>query len=166
MLSILGIVCQKVLKFTNTFFFPHSDIALVKLPRYVQVSDYVNPIRLSSVPPTAGTDVITMGYGLVYTNVFPQNLQYTQFKTVDLKECAPDTGVCAKGTQSSLCFGDIGGPLVSAITGRLVGIAISTWGDCEVNRPQSFTAISSYIKWIDGIMKSTGFVQNTPDVHL
>lgn len=143
-----------------------SDIALVKLPRYVQLSQYIQPIRLSSVAPGIGMDVFMMGYGLVFTNVFPQNLQFTKFKTIDLKECAPNSMVCAKGSQSSMCFGDIGGPLVSVNSGRLVGIAVSTWGDCEVNRPQSFSGIPPYIKWIDSVMKSTGFVQNTPDVHI
>lgn len=121
---------------------------------------------MSSLPPATGTEVIMMGYGLVVTNEFPQNLQYTTFKTIDVKECAPNTMVCAKGPQSSLCFGDIGGPIVTPHIGKLVGLAISTWGDCEVNHPQSFIGISSYMKWIDSVMKSTGFVQNTPDVHL
>lgn len=147
----------------------YSDIALVKLPSSVQFSIYIRKISLSPEPTNAGAHVTTMGYGLVYTNVFPQNLQYTKFKTVDIQQCGniqslnliPKYGtVCAKGTQSGLCFGDMGDPLVSADNGKLVGIAISAWGDCDVG-PQRFTGIFPYIEWIKKVMNPVAFVRVT-----
>lgn len=158
------------------FLFSHfdSDIALIKLPRPVKFSDYVRPIPLSTVSTNAGSHVITMGYGLAKTNVFPDNLQHTTFKTIASQECAPhtlnlipkDSLLCAKGTLSSLCFGDMGDPLVSAYSGKLVGLAISTWGDCEVDHPQTYTNIHPYIDWIDGVMNFFAFVQNTPEFYV
>lgn len=105
-------------------------------------------------------DAITTGYGLVDVKLFPQNLQYTKFKIIDLKECVSNPKnftpknslICATDTQSRLCFGDVGGPLVSTKSGKLVGFAIFTHGDCEVG-PQGFTGILPFIKWIENVVK-------------
>lgn len=134
-----------------------SDIALVKLPSPVQFTDYVKPIELSSERTAIGKDVTTMGYGRVNEDIFPHNLQYTEFNTIGKLECTTDEYklvrnyhvVCAKGTQSSICTGDVGGPLVSG--GKLIGVAISTWNECEVDHPQGFTSIIPYMEWISGI---------------
>lgn len=143
----------------NSLFY--SDIALVKLPSPVKFSDYVQTIALSNVPTTISKDVITMGYGLVKTNVLPQNLQYTKLKTIDMLLCTESTHnliskysvVCANGTQASLCAGDKGGPLVSATTGKLVGTAIFTSRDCKEGLPQGFAGIFAYTEWIDGVIE-------------
>lgn len=117
----------------------------------------------SLAPVNFGKDVITMGYGLknlIFEGV-PENLQYTHFKIFDLRNCAPNAlksirknGVlCAIIIQGRLCYGDMGGPLVSPDTGKLIGLAISsTWHDCEISRPQSFIGISNYYKWIASII--------------
>lgn len=134
-----------------------SDIALIKLPSILQFTDYVKSIKLASAPTAIGADAITLGYGRVSEDIFPQNLQYTKFNTINKLECTtdeykliPDYRVaCAKGTQSSICIGDVGGPLVSA--GKLIGVAISTWKECEVDHPQGFTDILPYVEWIYGI---------------
>lgn len=144
--------------FVSLFNF-YSDIGLIKLRSPVQFSDYVQPIRLSTKPTTANTNAIVLGYGRVSPNIYPENLQFTNFKTLDLQECLKKTYnltsknslVCAKGVQSSLCTGDIGDPLVSADTGKLIGVAIYIGKDCELNRPQGFTGITSYINWIEGV---------------
>lgn len=117
---------------------------------------------MSSVPITTGANVVTTGYGLVKTKVLPHNLQYTKFNTIDMQNCVKEIDlhkliskyslVCAKGVQSSLCIGDVGGPLVSADTGKLVGIGIFTYRDCEVG-PQGFTGIYPYIEWIEGVIE-------------
>lgn len=153
------------------YIFFNSDIALIRLPRRVPFSEYVRRISLSSAPIFANTQVITLGYGLVKNSVFPDNLQHTKFQTT---ECAPhtldlvpkDSLVCAKGVLSSLCVGDMGDPLVSGLTGKLVGVAISTFGDCDVDRPQTYISVSPYIDWIHRTMDSFSFVQNTPDVRI
>lgn len=145
--------------FTSNFY---SDIALIKLPSPVQFSDYIKPIALSSVPTATDTDVTITGYGLVKPKIFPQNLQYANLKTVDVQECelnahnsvAKDSIVCTRGTQSRLCWGDGGGPLVSTDSNKVVGVAIFTWGDCE-DGPQGFTSVVPYLEWINGLMDGT-----------
>lgn len=111
-----------------------------------------------------------MGYGLINEKVFPKQMQYTKFKTIGLHECAPiklnlipkDSLICAKDAQARICLGDAGGPLISD-TGKLMGVAISTWGDCEVG-PQSFTGTYAYIEWIHKVMKTMTFLQDAPGV--
>lgn len=112
-----------------------------------------------------------MGYGLAKTNVFPDNLQYTKFKTISSQECIPAYAngsipqaglICAKGLLSSICFGDMGDPLVSALSGRLLGIAVSTWGDCEVNHPQTYIDVVPYMSWIIKIMNDFRFEEHIP----
>lgn len=139
-----------------------SDIALIKLPSFAQFSDYVKPIQLSTIPTAIDLDVTVMGYGLVKPKVFAQNLQFTNFKTIDALECRLDAEnsisksniVCTKGAESALCLGDGGNPLVSTDTGKLVGVAIETRGSCGV-RPQGFTDITAYTDWIVGLMDGT-----------
>lgn len=151
-----------MLNFCFAFFYFYSDIAIIKLPSPVKPSDYVQPIQLAPVPITPGSNVITTGYGLVKTKVLPHNLQYTKFNVIDTKNCVKEIEThkliskysiaCAKGISSSLCIGDVGGPLVSVDTGKLVGVAIFTYRDCEVG-PQGFTGIYAYREWIDGVVE-------------
>lgn len=145
----------------------------MKLPSLVKFTDSVQPIRFTSIPTVAGLDVFAMGFGLVNDKVFPHNLQYASFKTIPLNECAPvkpnlipkDSLICAKDVQSRLCLGDAGNPLVNSYTGKLMGIAVSTWGDCEIG-PQSFTGINAYIDWINRIMNDIAIKQNAPEVFV
>lgn len=114
-------------------------------------------------PIATGIDAITMGYGLknLIIDGIPKNLQHTKFRLTDLRKCAPNVltkirkngVVCGNVLQGRLCYGDVGSPLISMDTGRLIGIAISSnWQDCEVNRPQSFIGVSAYFKWIETII--------------
>lgn len=114
-----------------------------------------------------------MGYGLATAKVFPKNMQYANLKTVGLQECAPikprlipkDSLFCAKDAHATICLGDGGGPLVSAKTGKLIGISVSSWGDCEFG-PQGFTGIGAYFNWINGIMNPIQFLDNRPGVFV
>lgn len=114
-----------------------------------------------------------MGYGIanLASKVFPKNLQYTKLRTVGLQECAPikphlvpkDSLVCAKDAKSTICLGDGGGPLVSPKTDKLIGIAVSSWGDCEAG-PQGFTSTTAYIDWINRIVGTIKFLDSRPGV--
>lgn len=100
-----------------------------------------------------------MGFGRITDKKFAKILQYSQMQTIEMQKCIADTQylisknsvVCAVGTQSSICKGDLGGPLVSANTGKLIGIATFVDADCEVGRRQGFTGVSAYIQWIEGV---------------
>lgn len=54
----------------------------------------------------------------------------------------------SKGT--GICIGDSGGPLVS--DSKLIGV--SSWGvACAKGYPDGFSRISTFVTWIDQIMK-------------
>lgn len=147
------------------FTFLFSDIATIKLPKPVQFSKYIQPIELSdsTAPSAISKDLVTLGYGLknlIFEGI-PDNLQYATFRAAELSECVQSPSavksirkngvVCGFVVQGRLCFGDIGAPLQSLETGKLVGIAISSGGhDCEVSRFQSFSGIAVHKKWIEG----------------
>lgn len=103
-----------------------------------------------------------MGFGRVSTTykIFAKTLQYTELKTIDWHECVSNTDnliskhslVCANGSDTSICTDDIGGPLVSAKTGKLIGIASYADENCTLNSPQTFTGLKPYMQWIEGII--------------
>lgn len=100
-----------------------------------------------------------MGFGRVTNKTFAKTLQHTKMQTLELQQCIANTQylisknsvVCALSEQSGICHGDLGGPLVSANTGKLVGIATYVDKDCEVGHRQGFTGVSAYMQWIDGV---------------
>ena len=116
---------------------------------------------LSTAPTSIGANVIAMGFGLIKDKIIPQNLQFTKLKTVDFRECVKDTQklisknaiVCANETNTVLCDYDLGDPLVSTDTGKLIGIAIISDKNCQLGHPQGFTGISAYAEWIDGVIE-------------
>lgn len=144
-----------------------SDVALIKLPKSVRSSEYIRNILISCVPTPIALDAITMGFGRVSAtdNIFATTLQHTKLKTIDVQEClsnvqnmhnltnARNSLICASGSETSICRGDKGGPLVSAKTGKLIGIASYADGNCTVGRPDAFTGISPYIQWIESIIE-------------
>lgn len=145
----------------------HSDVALIKLPKSVRGSEYIRKILISCVSTPIATDVITMGFGRVSTTdkILATTLQYTKLKTIDVQECLSNTRdshnlteaknslICASGPETSICRGDKGGPLVSAKTGKLIGIASYADGNCTLGSPNAFNGISPYIQWIEGIIE-------------
>lgn len=144
-----------------------SDVALIKLPKSVRRMEYIRNILISCVPTPIGSDVITMGFGRVSSTdkIFATTLQYTKLKTIDSQECVSNTKdlhsltegknslICASGSETSICRGDKGGPLVSTKTGKLVGIASYADGNCTLGSPDAFNGISPYIQWIEGIIE-------------
>lgn len=106
-------------------------------------------------------DVIAVGNG-VTSSKYEQNvsiLQFAPLRTISMFKCwkeYPNLSmrkgvVCARSNnQTSICHGDSGGPLTTADTGKLVGIAsfVSAKG-CDYGLPQGFTCVSFYLEWIE-----------------
>lgn len=138
-----------------------SDIALIKLPSVVWFSQNIHTIPFACLPSDSGTHAITMGFGRTSENKHAKTLQHAKLITVELQRCVADTQhlisknsvVCVIGTQSSICHGDLGGPLVSARSGKLMGVATYIDKNCEVGRRQGFTGITAYMQWIEGVME-------------
>lgn len=137
----------------------NSDIGLIKLPSPVKFSDVIKSIPLACSS-TSGLDVIAIGNGITKNTArsIPPILQFTHLRTVAKFDCLGEfpflifqtNVICAEGNgKNSVCRGDSGGPLASAKTGSLVGVAsfVSVEG-CEEGLPQGFVRVSSYLNWI------------------
>ncbi|XP_055323342.1 transmembrane protease serine 9-like [Sitodiplosis mosellana] len=164
---IVGHVAIPVLKFGlyphPGFFWPiaWNDIALIRLPRKVQFSDYIQPVKLSTtckIPEK--TESIAIGNGAINdkSGLSPQ-LQYAILKTAPLKVCRKvypllfwrKSVICASNglQQQSICRGDSGGPLISRSNHTLIGLSsFVRLEGCETGLPQGFTNIHSYFEWI------------------
>lgn len=95
----------------------HDDIALIKLPRPVQVNSFVWPIKLSKHTVNhEPKDVITMGFGrLQYGGESPTKLQYAPLTITPMYDCISvfpfllpnPTVLCASGNdKQSICTGE------------------------------------------------------------
>lgn len=92
-------------------------------------------------------------------------LQYTTMRIISNPDCQARTfvyamtgriqsnpifirNICATTQeQSGSCIGDAGSGLVA--NNRLVGIASYIMGVCPSQRPEIYTEVSSYVRWIE-----------------
>ncbi|KAK9721380.1 hypothetical protein K7432_003451 [Basidiobolus ranarum] len=144
-----------------------NDFAVLKL---------ANASRFTSFPTldtgeALNTEVAVkaLGWGLGY-DFLPHNT----LQMVDM-EILPDS-VCLKDHTSSLptfdpkyaicsgtykggknvCFGDSGGPLIVQKNGANVLVGVTSYGaNCSPRVPGVFARVSSQVKWIRSLMKST-----------
>lgn len=111
-----------------------NDIGLIKMPKSVEFSAVIQPIKLTCAPNKHLLDVIVIGNG----HMRPANgtiapiLQWSKLKTVSYGECLREfpfllfrkSVVCARGKQKeSACYGDSGGPLIASVDNTLIGLA-------------------------------------------
>lgn len=99
-----------------------NDIGLIRLPRPVEFSDVIKPVKLACE--TIQTkDVIAIGNGFTVAEQKKSApiLQWTNLKTISYAECLRQypfllfrrSVICARSDQKkSTCQGDSGGPLV------------------------------------------------------
>lgn len=154
---------QKQVKIEKAF--PHpgyntytvsNDIALIKL---TQPITSVPTIDIGDVP--GGETVVLSGWG--YLNYpggrLPEQLQYLNLRSVDLKTCKTYWGnlvsekhVCAVAEiRKGICSGDSGSPLV--YDKKQVGIASFVYRSCAQGPPDVFTRTFAYKHWIHKIME-------------
>ena len=132
-----------------------NDIALVKLTEKMTFSDKVKPIALSNEFIRGGVEAVVVGFGFVYPAgplLFLHTKTIANDECINGKEPVPKSQICAfKQKGHGPCFGDSGGPM--AVGGKLIGIVSYGLGEtCASDRPDSYTRISEYIKWITNIM--------------
>ncbi|KFU95327.1 Chymotrypsin-like elastase family member 2A, partial [Chaetura pelagica] len=145
------------------------DIALIKLPEHVSLSDH---IQLACLPPAysllpSNTACYVTGWGRLQTNgPLPDDLQQGLLLVVDYATCSQPswwggsvkvTMVCAGGDGIiSSCNGDSGGPLnCQDANGRWEVHGIVSFGSslgCNYYRkPSVFTRVSAYDGWIQQV---------------
>lgn len=134
---------------------------MIKLPKPVEFSDVIKPVELACGT-SKNKDVIAIGNGLNRADgsVSPV-LRHAHLKTalLDLK-CAREyklrwfssKEICAQGKEKrGVCGQDLGGPLVFAKNGALVGLASLIPRECGAGKPQGFTSIPLHLQWIEEV---------------
>lgn len=102
-----------------------------------------------------------MGFGRVSVvdKIYATTLQYTELKTVAAEQCVSNVHglksaenlICADEVETSICKGDIGGPLVSAESGELIGIASYAHRNCKLGHLHAFNDVSAHVQWIEEV---------------
>lgn len=128
---------------------------MIKVGIPIQFNTKVRPISLANYNISPGYSAVISGWGKLGVQ-FPvsETLQYQIFQTMDISTCSiflfpnyiKNTQICAYSTYGQgTCQGDSGGPLV--INGLQHGI--TSWGiECAVGKPDVYTKVYSYLKWI------------------
>ncbi|XP_037729392.1 serine protease snake isoform X1 [Drosophila subpulchrella] len=151
----------------------YDDIALLKLERDLELTEYVRPIRLWVFPELPTSIAFAMGYGATsFAKAMTNQLTNLNLTIVPNAECnnelpslaeTPDgvleSQICAQDyiLNRDTCQGDSGGPLQLNLPGRrrrhrihyhLIGV--TSYGVfCRSSYPSVYTRVSSYLDWIE-----------------
>ncbi|XP_055327029.1 serine protease 3-like [Sitodiplosis mosellana] len=141
-----------------------NDVALIHLPRRAKLSRYVMPIELpNDCSPNENLDSIVMGFGRTGTNEPSSiDLRFASLHTTSIGECRRQfpflflrrSVLCAKSYGSktqAIAKGDSGSPLVRTKDNKLIGVGSFSKPNCNQRKPQAFTNIILYHKWISDI---------------
>ncbi|KAJ3641626.1 hypothetical protein Zmor_028122 [Zophobas morio] len=152
----------------------YNDIALLKLDRQVQFSDYIAPICLQVNRNLPNANFIATGWGRtelggsqsdilmkVDLEYFPNEVCQRNYDDVALESLSrgivDDTQICAGSRQEEkdTCQGDSGWPL-QIRDDALYLVGITSFGKAcgVVNSPAVYTRVSYYVPWVEGIVWS------------
>lgn len=146
-----------------------NDLALIKLPEPIVLSETIQPIALPfqlKGNDLTGKEVIASGWGLQYTHALnvAQQLQYAPLRVITNDECRETFGgivgnsvLCTKGEKlESVCSGDSGGPLVLNLSNTRYLVGVTSFGHiygCDNGLPNGFSRVTNFLDWIK---KNTG----------
>ena len=160
------------------------DVGLIRLATPVSRSDAVQPISLQRPPDalawatvdatglSGGEDLLASGWGATQLNSSTapasQALQMTTLRPVldpipsepihKLQVCAPlAAGFCAKGSQTTVCAGDSGGPLARVAGGQTTATLVGV--ESASNCGNTANASSNYAVYTDVSMVSDWVAQ-------
>ncbi|EDV55462.2 uncharacterized protein Dere_GG20772 [Drosophila erecta] len=144
-----------------------NDIALLKMSKAVEYSDYVRPICLlvDEQLPSASKFTFTGWGGTEYAR-FSRILRNTTLHNVDISFCnrmfkkqADRSQICAASHTSNTCQGDSGGPLSykfhydNKLLTFQYGLASFGSEKCQINTPGVYTNVHHHMEWIINKMK-------------
>nr|AYV99612.1 venom polypeptide [Dolopus genitalis] len=145
-----------------------NDIALIRLPKKIQFSENIQPIRLAR---RSQTDLIEQlailsGWGKTGNAADRSNvLRYARKAIVKDEQCMTiyrnlyhPSNICIDGREQSICSGDSGGAavIIDREDKGFTQIGVASYvhsSGCELGLPVSYTRITSYLDWIS---KHTG----------
>jgi secreted trypsin-like serine protease len=143
-----------------------NDIGLVKLRMPVELSDYIQPIKLAStnLPNSAAPTAIGWGQTSDADPELSSGLNYVGLAVLSNAECKitygnqiTDDMVCVEGNYNEgSCIGDSGSPLVVRLIGGqfLQHVGVSTFfsgNGCESTDPSGYTRTYPYVDWIKNV---------------
>ncbi|XP_072129054.1 serine protease 27 [Mobula birostris] len=159
------------------------DIALLRLPRSIPLSEYIIPICLpsSTYKFTCGPGYYVTGWGHVRESVSlsnPGTLQEVAVNLIGHRTCdamynngnsplsqpyrITDQMLCAGVPQGNkdTCQGDSGGPLMFPVNGTWMQVGIVSFGEgCgRPNRPGVYTKVAAFHQWIQENVMNLTFV--------
>jgi secreted trypsin-like serine protease len=97
-------------------------------------------------------------------SILPESLMEVSFYTIPNRKClkmvgswkVPETAICASEGKKGICFGDSGGPLFLSSKAQNAGYLqigitsrVSDSSCVGINKPQFFTNVAIFTKWID-----------------
>ena len=149
-----------------------NDIALIRLDRYVNFTEFIVPVCLPIQPRLRskmydGLRMISIGFGKTASSYYAAKKQSVSMPGVSVCTCSNktrlhilDSQLCAGGIGTGNCLGDSGGPLIyeQSVDFRkvyvLVGIASISSGDCNHHGGVSvFTKVGAFMDWIQKNLK-------------
>ncbi|KAI4471106.1 polyserase-related [Holotrichia oblita] len=133
-----------------------NDIALIKLAEEVKYGDKVEAIKLPEKDTGCNIELTLSGWGTTtYPGQIPNKLQTIKLFSVSNVKCTLDhpravilpTNICTLNKEGEgACHGDSGGPLVY----EDYQVGVVSWGiPCAKGKPDVFTRVYSYRKWIE-----------------
>ncbi|XP_036669288.2 melanization protease 1 [Drosophila suzukii] len=136
------------------------DIALFRLARPVQYTDYIRPICLvtNNNPLPQIRTLTATGWGETEFGTESNVLKTTTLTQVDRRHCSALYGrvdmshICAGDLSTHVCRGDSGGPVSSIFRvngkSRVIQLGIVSYGDLECRQWSVFTNVMHHMNWI------------------
>uniref|UniRef100_A0A6P4EUW4 Serine protease easter-like n=1 Tax=Drosophila rhopaloa TaxID=1041015 RepID=A0A6P4EUW4_DRORH len=136
-----------------------NDIALFRLARSVQYTDYVRPIcLLTNVDPLPQIRTFTAtgwgktGYSLESNKLLTATLMHVDRSFCSIYGSMDSSKICAKGFFSNTCYGDSGGPLMATVNingvNQVIQAGVTSYGHRECGELSVFTNVAHHINWI------------------
>ncbi|XP_017022252.1 chymotrypsin-like protease CTRL-1 [Drosophila kikkawai] len=149
-----------------------NDIALFRLAKTVQYTDYIRPICLTTNrnPLQFTTNLAATGWGITQTGTTSNVLKTTTLKKLHFDSCSSIYNIrivdgsqfCAGNADSNTGQGDSGGPITAmyAINGtnRVIQLGMVSYG--EYPDPSVYTNVWHYVTWIARVVGRN--IQQTP----
>lgn len=142
------------------------DIAVLKTSRKISFNSRVSTIRLPSSSNPAvvfGKRMVVLGWGITETGKPSNQLRMAQMNSINFMgsrgECQglDSKFYCMKdltSSQSNVCFGDSGGPMINFENNQWVLYGLTSFGqsnnqgECINTFPAFFTMVPSLMSWI------------------
>ncbi|XP_055590878.1 CLIP domain-containing serine protease B4-like [Uranotaenia lowii] len=153
----------------------HNDIALIKLERPIEFTDFISPVCLPLAKDLrkireAGRKFTVIGWGATERGMQIPRILGSQYKLavevpgVSLKTCRRhypnmiESEMCAGGESGKdSCQGDSGGSLVTNVDGYWYQFGVVSYGlGCGLEGvPGIYTRVTSYLDWIHETMQGS-----------